>query len=171
MIWLISIPTSIPAPPLGPEHMPFAIVQWILVFQLWFKSSSTIWIPSFAKNIKINTQTKKYKTIIKKIQKIVSFFSIKKSQSINKILFSKVGEIIFGLNVLFMSFLMFIPIPLTNVIPSMMITITSFGFLLQNPIVLIFGYILSFIVFIMYFYILKWCFKWVVYFYKYKLKL
>ena len=125
MIWLISIPTSIPAPPLGPEHMPFAIVQWILVFQLWFKSSSTIWIPSFAKNIKINTQTKKYKTIIKKIQKIVSFFSIKKSQSINKILFSKVGEIIFGLNVLFMSFLMFIPIPLTNVIPSMMITITS----------------------------------------------
>jgi len=169
MIWLLSIPTSIPTPPLGPEHMPFAFIQWSLIFQLWF-GSSKIWIPSFAKQIKIDTRTYKYKTAIEKIKNVVSFFSTKKNRHINTILFGKVGEIIFGLNVLLMAFLMFIPVPLTNVIPSMMVTITSFGFLLQNPFILLFGYVLSFFVFIMYFYILKWCFKWVMYFYTYKFK-
>lgn len=156
LIFLISIPTSIPAPPFGPEHLPFAIIHFILLFQLLFNRNKLPWIPNFIKKKKINMKNKHIQSIIKYLEKISSFGKNRWS-----FMFSHVGITIFGIACFCMAFLMFLPIPLTNFLPSFILTLLTLTYLIQDGLLLFCMIIISILIFLGYYKVIKWFFGWI----------
>jgi len=157
MIFVVSIPTSIPAPPLGPEHMPFAVVQWILAAQL-LVGRKQLWLPEFGRETTINTTSAAYANGVRVVRDVVQQFE---GSPRRNALFGRVGEIVLSLLVFAMSFLMFLPVPFTNVLPSMTVTLTSMAFMLRNPNLLALAYAASAAVLFGYWRGLRWCVRWV----------
>ena len=158
LMFFISIPTSIPTPPIGPEHMPFGIIQSILIYHFIFDTQKLPWIPDFIKKTKINTHNKHLKNIFNFLKKISSF-----GKKRWEFMFTKTGRFFFGLSCFSMFFLMSLPIPITNFFPSFYTTLLTIVYLIKDGLILFWMIVLSFFIFLGYYKVIKFCF---IYLYK-----
>lgn len=161
LILLVSVPTSIPAPPLGPEHMPFGIAHCVLVAQMLCRTFSSahrpVWLPKFVTRIQVNLRAPKVaKTLRHMRQFVTKYASSSPPPAALAWVVGPVGEAAIGVCIVLMAVLMVVPIPFTNFLPSFMITLLSGAFLLQNVIMIAVAIGLTLATFAMYWHVFKW---------------
>ena len=156
IMFAVSIPTSMPTPPFGPEHIPFGIVQILLVTQFLRNdhNNTQVKIPSVIRKIPIDIHNPWIRKLIRQLKILMqnlppqSEFLSGRLESIKKYALALV--------VTLMSALMIIPLPMTNVLPSMMITIATFSFLMNNPLLTAASFALNIVVFVLYILFFIW---------------
>lgn len=160
LILLVTLPTSIPGPPyaFGTSTIIGGTTTMILSTILFFDLSIEI-LPKKVLDFKIKKKYLEHKYFNLFIEKLKilenKFYKEKKSKfSLKKI---------YAITVFLQGFLMIIPLIFTNGVPSILVTMLSFLFLLNNQIILFFGMIVSNIVFFLYllffFYVYKFAKK------------
>lgn len=116
LLMLLSLPSALPVPAAG-YSTPFGAIMMVLGFQMLF-AKHTPWLPQFAKKRSIGSG------LIQKMVGAADWF-LKKIEHLIRprmgIFCSRAGHVFLGGLVIIMSFLMILPIPLTNTAPAMVI--------------------------------------------------
>ena len=155
LMFAVSIPTSIPAPPFGPEHIPFGIVQILLVTQFLRNNNNTqVKIPSVIRKIPIDSHNPWIRKLIRQLKILMQ--NLPPQSEFLSDRFESIQKYALALVVTLMSALMIIPLPMTNVLPSMMITIATFSFLMNNPLLTAASFALNIVVFVLYILFFIW---------------
>ena len=147
LIFLVTFPTSIPAPPYagGFGTVPSGFITFLLAINLLINKKH-LYLPDFIKRKKINTYfLKKNKWIADKMHTISKY--IKKRYTF---VFQEIGTKFIAILFLASAILMMIPIIFTNLFPSFSCTLLCFLYLFKDGLLFLIAYILSIIMLVFY---------------------
>lgn len=147
LIFLVTFPTSIPAPPYagGFGTVPSGFITFLLAINLLINKKH-LYLPDFIKRKKINTYfLKKNKWVVDKMHAISKY--IKKRYTF---VFQEIGTKFIAILFLANAILMMIPVFFTNLFPSLSCTVLSFLYLFKDGLLFLIAYILSVIMLVFY---------------------
>lgn len=147
LIFLVTFPTSIPAPPYGGGFgtLPGGFITFFLALNLLINKNH-LYLPDFIKHKKINTYfLKKNKWVVDKMHAISKY--IKKRYTF---VFQEIGTKFIAVLFLANAILMMIPVFFTNLFPSFSCTLLSFLYLFKDGLLFLIAYILSVIMLVFY---------------------
>ena len=148
-LFIITFITSIPSPAwgFGTSTIPGGLLTFFISIQILLNFKH-IYMPEFIKRRQIKT---------KHLKKIMKYLDTFKSDKSNDYIFK--NKLINKLSAILMipcSFLMMVPLILTNWAPSFGITLLSISHILKNQLFLFFSYLFIAFIFVFYFFALKY---------------
>jgi len=149
ILFIITLPTSIPTPAhaFGSSTMIGGVITLLLSFQLLL-GYDTAYLPEFIlkKKVNISSFRKIYRSRIDKF--LIKMENIFKKR--NKNAFCSIMLKFSALVMMFNSILMFIPLIMTNWLPSTTVTFISFSYLFNDGFMFVTSLLLSTLIFLFY---------------------